>query len=498
MTLKLDGFTTSAHEIAAAVNADPAVAKDVAKFYLQRASTHNKSLNCFLQLDEQSVLQQAEAIASSVRSGKKLALAGVPVAIKDNICVTDTPTTCGSKILANFKPPYDATVVGKLRSAGAIIFGKANCDEFAMGSSNENSAFGVVRNPWNKDYVPGGSSGGSAALVAADLAPVALGSDTGGSIRQPASFCGITGLKPTYGRVSRYGLVAFGSSLDQIGPMTRGVLDTALVTDVLSGADPLDSTCAQTAVPKIFDALITKSKSGGMSLKGMKVGLVKEFFGDGLDADVRKQIMAAVEKFKELGASVVELSLPHLKYSIAAYYVIATAEASANLARFDGIRYGLRTEKKGDSLRDIYMQTRSEGFGKEVKQRIMLGTFVLSSGYYDAYYGKANAVRKMIGKDFSDAFSKVDLLLSPTAPSTAFKIGEKANDPLAMYLSDICTIGVNLAGIPGLAVPCGFDGKGMPVGLQILGPHFSESKILEGAFVYEQSTQWWKYKQPKL
>ncbi len=498
MTLKLDSFSSSAHAIASAVNAQPALAKDVADYYLARVAKYQKELNCFLHFDEQDVVRQVEAVRAACGKGKKLPLAGVPVAIKDNICVADMPTTCASKILAGFRPPYDATAVTKLREAGAIIFGKVNCDEFAMGSSNENSAYGAVRNPWDLERVPGGSSGGSAAVVAADLAPVALGSDTGGSIRQPASFCGIAGLKPTYGRISRYGLVAFGSSLDQIGPMTRSVLDAALVTDVLSGCDAMDSTSSSLAPTKIYDDLLAKAQSGALSIKGMKLGLVSEFFGDGLDKDVRQQVMTAVEKFKELGATVTEMSLPHLKYSIAAYYVIATAEASANLARFDGIRYGLRCEKAGDSLRDVYQQTRNAGFGREVKQRIMLGTFVLSSGYYDAYYGKANAVRELITKDFNQAFAKVDLLLSPTSPSTSFKIGEKANDPLSMYLSDICTIGVNLAGIPGLAIPCGFDSKGMPVGLQILGPHFSEAKILEGAFAYEQATQWWSHKRPKI
>ncbi len=497
MSVALDPFSASAHQIASATNKNPLTARQTLDFYLRRISARNKDLNSFLYIDEADTHRQVEAVLARLSSGERLPLAGVPIAVKDNICVADMPNTCGSKILENFRPPLDATAVARLRAAGAIILGKVNCDEFAMGSSNENSAFGPTRNPWDLQRVPGGSSGGSAAAVAADLAPVALGSDTGGSIRQPASFCGIVGLKPTYGRISRYGLVAYGSSLDQIGPMTRGALDAALLLDVMAGHDEKDSTSINQSDSGCFDRLLAQATCGQISLKGARIGLVTELFGEGLEEGVRQRVLEAAEKFRELGAVVTETSLPNLKFSVAAYYVIAPAEASANLARFDGVRYGLRCEDTGDSLRDVYTKTRSKGFGREVKQRIMLGTFVLSSGYYDAYYAKANTARQLIAKDFSDAFANFDLLLSPTSPSTAFRLGEKINDPMAMYLSDICTIGVNLAGIPAVSVPCGFDDRDMPVGLQILGRHFSEEKILQAALAYEQACCWWDHAKPR-
>jgi len=487
-------YQYQASELANLIHSDPAMIRDVAEFYAKRTAQHKQSLNTHVWWSDEDlarqISEQTTRIEAAKKSGKFLPLAGVPIAVKDNICVRQQPTTCGSKILKNFVSTYDATVISRLREAGALFFGKANCDEFAMGSSNENSAYGAVKNPWQKDCVPGGSSGGSAALVAADLAPMALGSDTGGSIRQPASFCGIVGLKPTYGRVSRYGLVAYGSSLDQIGPMTRSVSDAALLYDVLSGHDPQDSTSLNQPPENVAEHLRSNTRK---DFKGLKVGLVQEFFREGLSTDVRAVLEKAIQQIKDLGGEVVEVSLPHLKYSIAAYYVVATAEASANLARFDGIRYGYRSQG-GDqqSLSDLYQMSRSEGFGREVKQRIILGTFVLSSGYYDAFYAKANRVRQLITDDFKQAFSKVDLLISPTAPTTAFKIGEKANDPIAMYLSDICTIGVNLAGIPALSIPCGFDSKNLPVGLQLMGPHGSEKKLLTEAFIYEQATDWHK------
>jgi aspartyl-tRNA(Asn)/glutamyl-tRNA(Gln) amidotransferase subunit A len=406
----------------------------------------------------------------------------VPVLIKDNICVQGMPTTCGSKLLRDYRPPYQATAVQKLIEAGAIIFGKANCDEFAMGSSNELSAYGVVRNPWDLNRVPGGSSGGSAAAVAADLVPVSIGSDTGGSVRQPAAFCGIVGLKPTYGRISRYGLVAYGSSLDQIGPMTRSVKDAALLLDVLSGQDERDSTTLKMPATRSLAAL-----QGDLRLDGLRLGVVREFFGEGLQPSSRKALDEAVGLFKSLGATVTEVSLPYLQYSVAAYYLIATAEASANLARFDGVRYGERVTEGASNLAEMYAFTRSQGFGREVKKRIMLGTFALSAGHYDAYYAKANRARAMLKRDMEQAFAKVDLLVSPTAPTTAFEIGTQIEDPLAMYLGDICTIAANLTGNPAVSVPCGVDDQGLPVGLQLMAPAGGEIQLLKGSYVFEQA-----------
>jgi aspartyl-tRNA(Asn)/glutamyl-tRNA(Gln) amidotransferase subunit A len=459
-------------------------ARDVAGHYAERTERLAVRLNSHLFFDRADVEAQAERVDARVARGEALPLAGVPVLIKDNICVEGVPTTCGSKILEGYRPPYHAHVIERLVEAGAVIFGKANCDEFAMGSSNENSAYGAVKNPWDETRVPGGSSGGSAAAVAADLAPVALGSDTGGSIRQPASFCGIVGLKPTYGRVSRYGLVAYGSSLDQIGPLSRTVTDAALVYDVIAGHDGRDSTSAPRPRPATFAGLASER---GKTLAGVRIGLVEELFAERLDAATRDAVLRATEVFRGLGAEIKRVRIPRLPASIATYYLIATAEASSNLARYDGVRYGYRTPKADASLREMYQRTRSEGFGREVKQRIMLGTFALAAGYYDAYYAKALSVRALLRRDVEAALREADLLLSPTAPTTAFRLGEKSHDPLAMYLSDIGTLTANLAGVPAVSVPCGRDAQGLPIGLQLMAPHFAEESLLKGAFHYEQA-----------
>jgi len=401
----------------------------------------------------------------------------VPVAIKDVMCTRGVRTTAGSKILGNFIPPYDATAVARLEGAGAVVLGKLNCDEFAMGSSNENSAFHPVRNPHDTSRVPGGSSGGSAAAVAADMAVAALGSDTGGSIRQPASFCGVVGLMPTYGRVSRYGLIAFASSLDHIGPITRTVKDAALVLRTIAGRDPMDSSSADVPVADYVAEL-------DKPVRGLKIGVAKEYFGEGLDSEVRKSVDDAIQKLAELGCVIVPVSLPHTEYAIPTYYIVATAEASSNLARFDGVRYGYRANN-ARALSDMYRRTRDQGFGAEVKRRIMLGTYALSAGYYDAYYLKAQKVRKLLTRDFEEAFKKVDAIVTPTSPTAAFKVGEKANDPLAMYLADIYTVTADLAGIPGISIPCGKTRENLPIGLQILGKHFDEATILRIAHAYE-------------
>ncbi|HAJ56901.1 MAG TPA: Asp-tRNA(Asn)/Glu-tRNA(Gln) amidotransferase GatCAB subunit A [Candidatus Omnitrophica bacterium] len=421
-------------------------------------------------------------------------LKGLPVSIKDNICSDGDLTECASRILCGFVAPYDATVVKKLREQGALIFGKTNMDEFAFGSSCENSAFHPTHNPWDLDRVPGGSSGGSAAAVAADEAIMALGSDTGGSIRQPAALCGVVGMKPTYGRVSRYGLIAFASSLDQIGPMTKDVRDNALLLKAIAGHDEKDATSVKTPVP---DYLASLEKG----VKGMRVGIPKEYFIEGMDPEVREAVNAAKAKLSSLGVKFIEVSLPHTEYAVAVYYIIATAEASSNLARFDGVQYGFRAAVKTDGaepgLISMYKQTRGQGFGQEAKRRIILGTYVLSSGYYDAYYSRALMVRALIKQDFDKVFNECDLILTPTSPSAAFKIGEKTDDPLSMYLSDIYTISVNLAGLPALSLPCGFTKASLPIGMQILGRPFAEEDIYRLAFAYEQSTHWHKEK-PKL
>ncbi len=410
-------------------------------------------------------------------------LYGIPLAVKDNICTKGIKTTCSSKILEDFIPPYESTVTEKLLNAGYVLLGKTNLDEFAMGSSTESSAFRITKNPWSPDRTPGGSSGGSAAAVAADECIAALGSDTGGSIRQPASYCGVVGLKPTYGRVSRYGLVAFASSLDQIGPITKNVRDSALLLQVISGHDKRDSTSALESLPDF-----TGSLTG--DIKGVKFGIPEEYFTEGIDSEVKECVKNAVKKIESLGAEIVEINLPHTEYAVATYYILATSEASSNLARYDGVKYGLRVS--GKELSDMYLNTRARGFGTEVKRRIMLGTYALSSGYYDAYYKKAQQARTLFIKDFKEAFKKVDIIITPTTPDTAFKIGEKTEDPLLMYLNDICTLSVNLAGVPAISIPCGFDSAGMPVGLQIIGNYFAEDRILNAAYAYEQSVEWSK------
>ncbi|MDQ1613702.1 MAG: aspartyl-tRNA(Asn)/glutamyl-tRNA(Gln) amidotransferase subunit [Pyrinomonadaceae bacterium] len=479
-------------------------ARAVVERALTAAEELNETLGAFLQIDRAGALARAgeldntgdvqvwAQIALSHGPGKTISetgmsredlpvhpLAGIPVAVKDNICVRGLQASCGSRILGNYHPPYNATAIERLRDAGAIIVGKTNCDEFAMGSSNENSAYHTVRNPWDTARVPGGSSGGSAAAVAARIVPVALGSDTGGSVRQPASLCGIVGVKPTYGRVSRYGLVAFGSSLDQIGIFATNTADAAVTLSVIAGRDARDATTADTPVPDYVSEL-----TGDM--RGARIGVPRELFGAGLDADVRASVEAAIETYRALGAEVVDVELPHAKYAIAVYYIIATAEASSNLARYDGVRYGFRAEES-HTLREMYRRTREEGFGAEVKRRIMLGTYVLSSGYYDAYYLKAQKVRTLLKQDFARAFERCDAIITPTSPTTAFLLGEKTDDPLAMYLNDIYTVTANLAGIPGLSVPCGLSQTKLPIGMQLLGPHWSEPTLFRFAHAYEQA-----------
>jgi aspartyl-tRNA(Asn)/glutamyl-tRNA(Gln) amidotransferase subunit A len=462
-------------------------ARAVAVRALDAAERLNETLNAFLQIDRAGATRRAEELdkeasddgATAEQDGAGKALRGVPVAIKDNICVRGMQATCGSRILAGYHPPYDATVIERLKAAGALIIGKTNCDEFAMGSSNENSAYGTVRNPWDTERVPGGSSGGSAAAVAARIVPASLGSETGGSVRQPAAFCGIVGLKPTYGRVSRYGLVAFGSSLDQVSVFGLTVKDAALVLGTIAGRDEHDATTADVSVPD-YAAELTGD------LRGARIGVPRVLLGEGVDADVRARVEEAIGAYRELGAEVVDVEMPHAKYSIAVYYIIATAEASSNLARYDGVRYGYRTEDPAD-LRDMYCRTREEGFGAEVKRRIMLGTYVLSSGYYDAYYLKAQKVRTLIQRDFLEVFDRCDAVLTPTTPTPAFRLGEKTDDPLSMYLSDMYTCMANLAGVPGISVPCGLSSAGLPVGLQLMGRHWGEATILSLAHAYEQA-----------
>lgn len=460
-------------------------AKEVIEYFLRQIEKTQNKTNSFITITGELALDRANEIDNDIMSGRTGKLLGIPLAIKDNICTKDIKTTCASKILYNFIPPYDATVIKLLKNEGAIILGKTNMDEFAMGSSNETSFFGPVKNPWDLERIPGGSSGGSAASIAALQAPGSLGSDTGGSIRQPAALCGVVGLKPTYGRVSRFGLIAFGSSLDQIGPFARSVKDCALLLECISAYDSNDSTSINISVPSY-------SKEINPHIKGIKIGIPKEYFIDGVEKGVIDNINKAIDKFKSLGAEIIEISLPHSSYGIAVYYLIATAEASSNLARFDGVKYGFRSEQAKD-LRELYIKTRKEGFGEEVKRRIMLGTFSLASGYYDAYYKKASKVRTLIKRDFEEAFKKVDVILSPTSPTTTFKLGEKSGDPIQMYLSDIFTINVNLAGIPAISVPCGFDDKKLPVGMQIMGNYLEEQKILNVALAYEEAIGGFSY-----
>jgi len=441
-------------------------------------------VKAFVTLTKEEALHQAKAADERIKNNQNITpLTGIPIAIKDNLCTRGILTTCSSKILANYIPPYDATAVTKIKTAGAVIIGKTNLDEFAMGSSTENSGFHPTHNPWNIETVPGGSSGGSAAAVAANEVILATGSDTGGSIRQPASFCGVVGLKPTYGRVSRYGLVAFASSLDQIGPLTKDVTDSAIMLNVLSGHDPKDSTSIDFPVPDYRKCLID-------DVKKVKIGIIKDLLKEGVDPEIKKAIKDAADKLANLGAEMIEVSLPSFEYAVATYYLIAPAEASSNLARYDGVKFGNRIKGAKDLL-SMYYETRRNGFGPEVKRRIMLGTYALSAGYYDAYYLKALKVRTLIQQDFEKAFGRCDVLISPTAPTVAFKIGEKVSDPLSMYLSDIATIPVNLAGLPAISIPCGFS-RGLPMGLQIMGRAFAEEIILRVAFTYEQNTEWHK------
>jgi len=477
-------------ELAAKLAKREVSAREVTQACLDQIARVDGKIHAFISCDAADALTQADAVDGEISSGAAHAqkpLLGIPVAVKDVLAVKNQPLNCASKILGNFISPYDATVIEKLKAAGAIVFGRCNMDEFAMGSSTENSAFGVTRNPWDTTRIPGGSSGGSAAAVAADECIASLGSDTGGSIRQPAALCGVVGLKPTYGRVSRYGLVAFASSLDQIGPFAKNVSDAAALLGVLSGHDLRDATSVPQPVPNYAAAL--ESSPDGPTIKGLKLGLPKEYLIGGLDAEVKAAVDAAVKKFSELGAEIAEISLPHTDYAVATYYIIATAEASANLARFDGVRYGLRVD--GNDPVELYSKTRGAGFGAEVKRRIILGSYVLSSGYYDAYYLRAQKVRTLIRQDFLQAFEKVDAIVTPTTPTPAFKIGEKSDDPLQMYLSDIFTISCNLAGICGISVPCGFTkSPKLPIGLQLLGKPFGEEALLKIAHAYEQSTAW--------
>ena len=442
---------------------------------LDNAEKLNGELNSFLAIEREYALNRAEELEKN--SAENQTLRGFAIAVKDNICTNWTQTSCGSRILGNYKPQYNAMAVEKLLDAGAVIVGKTNMDEFAMGSSNENSAFGAVKNPWDTTRVPGGSSGGSAVAVASGVVRAALGSETGGSVRQPASFCGIVGLKPTYGRISRYGLVAFASSLDQIGIFGQTSKDIAEVLEVIAGRDKHDATTADVKVPNYSEEL-------SKDIKGRKIGVPRALFGEGLNDEVRNAVESSIENYRKLGAEIVDIELPNSKYSIAVYYIIATAEASSNLARFDGVRYGFRAENAHE-LREMYKKTREEGFGAEVKRRIMLGTYVLSSGYYDAYYAKAQKVRTLLKQDFNNAFEKCDAILTPTSPTTAFKIGEKSDDPLAMYLSDIYTASANLAGIPGISVPCGLSAENLPIGLQLVGKNWSENVLLNLSNIYE-------------
>jgi aspartyl-tRNA(Asn)/glutamyl-tRNA(Gln) amidotransferase subunit A len=469
---------TSVVEVHAAVRDAKPTATQLAERCFKEIETQNPTINAYLSVSRERALSAAAAVDQLATQGGPLPpLAGVPIGIKDVLVMKGSPATAGSRILEGYRPPYDATVVKRLEAAGAVLVGKLNCDEFAMGSSNENSGYGPVRNPAALDRVPGGSSGGSAAAVAAGMAVAALGTDTGGSIRQPASFCGVVGLLPTYGRVSRYGLIAFASSLDRVGPLTRTVRDAAILLGVIAGHDPLDATSAKLPVPDYVQAL-------EQPVTGLRVGVPSEYFGDGLDADVRAAIDSAIEQLRAAGCTIRPVSLPHTRYAIPTYYLVATAEASANLARFDGVRYGFRA-KDANALTDMYRQSREIGFGAEVKRRILLGTYALSAGYYDAYYKKAQQVRTLLTRDFLTAFEQVDVLITPTAPTPAFKLGEKTADPLSMYLADIYTVTASLAGICGISVPCGKSSEGLPIGAQILGKHFDEATVLRAAQAVE-------------
>ena len=478
-------YKLTIHELHNLLKKKEVSAREISESVFSRIDEVEDKVRAYVSLCADKAFEQAETSDRIIHDNEDFpVLTGIPVAIKDNMCTEGIQTTCASRILHGFRPPYTADVIGRLKTRGYVHTGMTNMDEFAMGSSTENSSYRVTRNPWDITRVPGGSSGGSAAAVAAGECIAALGSDTGGSIRQPAALCGVVGLKPTYGRVSRYGLVAFASSLDQIGPLTKDVTDCAIMLNAISGHDPLDSTSANLPVPD-YKALL------GREIKGFKLGIPREYFISGINPSVDSSLREAIRVFERLGAVIEDISLPHTEYAVATYYIIATAEASSNLARYDGAKYGYRT-KDAENLIDMYMKTRDEGFGPEVKRRIMLGTYVLSAGYYDAYYKKAQQVRTLIKGDFDKAFERVDAILTPTTPTPAFKIGEKTEDPLQMYLSDIFTISANLAGIPAISIPCGFTDDKLPVGLQILGRHFDEERVLQTAYAYEQATEWHK------
>ena len=464
---------------------------EILESYCNRINEKEPEVEAFVTTYLEEAKAEAKKIQEKIDNGEDLGeYAGIPIGIKDNLCMKGTKTTCSSKMLENFVSPYDATVIEKLKDEDIISLGKLNMDEFAMGSSTESSYFKKTKNPWNLNKVPGGSSGGSAAAVAANMVPWALGSDTGGSIRQPASLCGVVGLKPTYGLVSRYGLVAFASSLDQIGPITKDVRDSAMLLSLIAGHDEKDTTSEEIEKKDYTKALKN-------DVKGLKIGVPKEFFGEGINEEVKKELTKAIETYKELGAEVEEFSLDVAKYALATYYIIACAEASSNLGRFDGIRYGYRTPEYSN-LKEIYKKSRSEGFGEEVKRRIILGTYVLSSGYYDAYYKKAQKVRTLVSNEFSKAFEKYDVILTPTSPVTAFNIGEKSNNPLEMYLADICTVSINIAGVPAISIPCGVDSEGMPVGMQLIGNKFEEEKILNAAYTFEQKVKFRENYRPEF
>lgn len=479
------------HELKEKLASKEITIPEITKAYINRIHEKEKDIGAFVTVLEENAMNKAKEIEEKENNNEiKGNLAGIPIGIKDNICTKGIHTTCSSKMLENFVSPYDATVMEKINKENMINLGKLNMDEFAMGGSTEYSAFHITKNPWNLNKVPGGSSGGSAAAVASQMVPWALGSDTGGSIRQPASFCGVVGMKPTYGLVSRYGLVAFASSLDQIGPITKDVEDCAMLLNVITGHDEKDSTSENRE--KVDYTLSLKN-----NVKGMKIGIPKEFYGEGIQPEVKQKLEEAIEKYKELGAEVEEFSLDIANYALATYYIIACAEASSNLGRFDGIRYGYRTPNYND-LKDIYINSRSEAFGNEVKRRIILGTYVLSSGYYDAYYKKAQQVRTLVQSKFDEAFSKYDVILTPTAPTTAFNIGEKSTNPLEMYLADICTVSVNIAGLPGISIPCGVDREKMPIGMQLIGQKFSEETLLNAAYTFEQAIKFRENYKPEL
>ena len=487
----MDITELTVHELQEKLKKKELTITEITKAYTDRINEKEKDVQAFVTVLTEEANKQAEEIEEKIKNGKvKGELAGIPIGVKDNICTKGIKTTCSSRMLENFVAPYDATVIEKINAENIIDLGKLNMDEFAMGGSTEYSYFKKTRNPWNLNKVPGGSSGGSAAAVAANMVPWALGSDTGGSIRQPSSFCGVVGLKPTYGLVSRYGLVAFASSLDQIGPITKDVYDSAMLLNLIAGHDEKDTTSEK--IEKIDYTKCLKN-----NVKGLRIGIPKEFFGEGINEEVKQSLENAIKEYKELGAEIEEFSLDIAQYALATYYIVACAEASSNLGRFDGIRYGYRT-KEFKNLKELYRKSRSEGFGTEVKRRIILGTYVLSSGYYDAYYKKAQQVRTLVMNEFDKAFEKYDVILTPTSPTVAFDIGSKSNNPLEMYLADICTVSVNIAGLPGISIPCGVDKEGMPIGMQLIGNKFCEETILNAAYTYEQKTKFRENHKPQI